>query len=287
MKIDVIIMNPAGNITALVKQPLNERQRVLLSEQLMQSEDSRIEQVGFITEPRFGGSIRVEMMGQEFCGNALRCAGLYHIYEQGILGQAIVPVEISGCDQPVAVGVNTVTMEARANMPIPKRYYQALIEDISAYVCDFGGIVHFVLPEEYPEEEIIDQLLQYAVLNFDTQAIGLIFTSMETNMIWPVVFVPATGSLVFENSCASGTVAVSVYSASLQKGERFHMDWKQPGGCLHVELKKADGKIESIALSSPISRGKTMTVEFDEDNIKSKTGEIRYINENGNNTSEE
>ena len=74
MKIKFKIYNPAGNITALVigdKYSLEERK--IINNKIM-SEDSRIEQVGFVSETEK----RLTMAGGEFCGNATRSAILYY-----------------------------------------------------------------------------------------------------------------------------------------------------------------------------------------------------------------
>lgn len=277
MKTKIRILDPSGNITALVQGVDDKDMRKRLSEQLMQQEESRIEQVGFLTAPICGGSVRVEMMGGEFCGNALRCAALYYVLEKGIKGQAIVPVEISGNEGVIAVAVNSKNMEARATMPLPCRSYQARIEDEPAYVCDFGGIVHIVLPEALPDQDIIDDMLQYAIAHFDAEAIGLIFTNMESEMICPVVFVPAVGSLVFENSCASGTLSASMFRASKMKDGRYNMIWKQPGGSLSVDLRKADGKVTQMVLSGRIAVCDDMEIDLEEFLQPAEVCDIEYL----------
>jgi len=277
MKTQIRIMNPSGNITALVRGVEDKELRKRLSERLMQQNDNHIEQVGFLAEPIYDGSIRVEMMGGEFCGNALRCAALYHALEKGIKGQAIIPVEISGNEGVVAVAVNSEKMEAMATMPLPCRSYQAEINNEAAYVCDFGGIVHIVLPEAIPDEDIIDDMLQYAIVHFDAEAIGLIFTSLETETICPVVFVPAVGSLVFENSCASGTLAASVFKASQMKDGRYNMLWNQPGGALSVDLRKAGGKVAQMVLSGKISICEDMEIDVEDFLQPADICDIEYL----------
>jgi len=64
------ILNPGGNITALIKgtnRPFDERK--LINDKIM-TKFSEIEQVGFIDY----SPTRLVMAGGEFCGNATRCA---------------------------------------------------------------------------------------------------------------------------------------------------------------------------------------------------------------------
>lgn len=287
MDIKVSIMNPAGNITALVQTPIAEEDRSRVVEQLMGCPDNEIEQVGFICEPKGSGVIRVEMMGGEFCGNAVRCAGLLWALENKKSGRLIVPVEISSCEDCVAVAVRPSKMEATASMPLPLRHYPAVIDEYKGYICDFGGIVHIVLPGEFPDQDIIDDLLQYGVVNFKTEAVGIIFLSPDSSNLCPVVYVPKVSSLIFEQSCASGTAAACIYQASKAPNGRHHYTWQQPGGILSVDLVKRNDHIEQLLLGGSIGicekqlcGSENMTAEI------ITIAELRESNENRDNKDE-
>ena len=78
---EVAVLDPAGNVTAIVLSDVQAGERARIAAQLRQAQqlrlpELRIEQAAFLTAPRCGGEIRLEMMGGEFCGNALRCAWL-------------------------------------------------------------------------------------------------------------------------------------------------------------------------------------------------------------------
>lgn len=75
---EVAVLDPAGNVTAIVLSDVQAAERARIAAQLLRLPELRIEQAAFLTAPRCGGEIRLEMMGGEFCGNALRCAGFYH-----------------------------------------------------------------------------------------------------------------------------------------------------------------------------------------------------------------
>ena len=84
MTVNVVRAAPAGNITLLVTSPVPRAQYAKLSARLMENSLWRAEQVGFIVPPIMGGDGRLEMMGGEFCGNALRSAGFYTAKQKGI-----------------------------------------------------------------------------------------------------------------------------------------------------------------------------------------------------------
>ena len=99
----VAVLDPAGNVTALVLSDVPAAERVQVAARLLRLPELHIEQAAFLTAPRCGGEIRLEMMGGEFCGNALRCAGFYHALRTGAQGKTCVFAEISGAEgvQPV------------------------------------------------------------------------------------------------------------------------------------------------------------------------------------------
>ena len=72
----VAVLDPAGNVTAIVCSDVPAAERARVAAQILRLPELGIEQVAFLTAPRSGGEIRLEMMGGEFCGNALRCAWL-------------------------------------------------------------------------------------------------------------------------------------------------------------------------------------------------------------------
>ena len=84
---EVAVLDPAGNVTAIVLSDVQAAERARIAAQLLRLPELRIEQAAFLTAPRCGGEIRLEMMGGEFCGNALRCAGFYHALRTGAQGK--------------------------------------------------------------------------------------------------------------------------------------------------------------------------------------------------------
>lgn len=86
--LDLYILNPGGNITALVEWiPINRSARKTINDKIMKV-FPKVEQVGFLDR-----SIpRLEMAGGEFCGNATRCAA--YLLLGGKLGK--ISLNVSG-----------------------------------------------------------------------------------------------------------------------------------------------------------------------------------------------
>ena len=81
MSVPIRYLDPAGNITAVVLNPVMPEQRAPLAQKILR--EGRAEQVGFAVPPKLGGECRLEMMGGEFCGNAVRSYGYLWAMEHG------------------------------------------------------------------------------------------------------------------------------------------------------------------------------------------------------------
>lgn len=86
--LDLTILNPGGNITALVEGiPTGQSLRKTINDEIMKV-FPEVEQIGFLDR-----SIpRLEMAGGEFCGNAARCAA--YLLLGGKLGK--ISLNVSG-----------------------------------------------------------------------------------------------------------------------------------------------------------------------------------------------
>ena len=91
----VAVLDPAGNVTAIVCSDVPAAERARVAAQILRLPELGIEQVAFLTAPRSGGEIRLEMMGGEFCGNALRCVGKY-LYDKRIVKKEYMTIETAG-----------------------------------------------------------------------------------------------------------------------------------------------------------------------------------------------
>ena len=153
MAYDVVIADPAKNITVFVLTPVPPDERAQAAGVLLSDPSLKAEQVGFVIPPSRNAPLwRLEMMGGEFCGNAARSFGLYVARRTGLSGEVLLEVEISGADSPVKVRVDTERGLAEASMP-PVLARETLAyggADLPVYV--FEGIAHVIAPDIRPSE---------------------------------------------------------------------------------------------------------------------------------------
>ena len=134
----VVVLDPAGNVTAIVCSDVPAAERARVAAQILRLPELGIEQVAFLTEPRSGGEIRLEMMGGEFCGNALRCAGFYQALRNGAQGKSCVFAEISGADGVQPVMADTAEGTASTVMPLPLSERLIRLRTVDDKVRDAG-----------------------------------------------------------------------------------------------------------------------------------------------------
>ena len=64
----------------------------------------------------------------------------------------------------------------------------------------------------------------------------------QTLQLTPLVYVPASQTVFWENSCASGTTAAGAYLFRRNPGESLSLGLRQPGGRLEISAG-ADGRL--------------------------------------------
>ena len=164
---EVAVLDPAGNVTAIVLSDVQAAERARIAAQLLRLPELRIEQAAFLTAPRCGGEIRLEMMGGEFCGNALRCAGFYHALRTGAQGKTCVLAEISGAEGVQPVMADTAAGGASTVMPLPRAVQPADWPDVQAVRVTFDGITHFVMDRAQPDDALVQRAIAAAPEDMD------------------------------------------------------------------------------------------------------------------------
>lgn len=253
----VAVLDPAGNVTAIVCSDVPAAERARVAAQILRLPELGIEQVAFLTEPRSGGEIRLEMMGGEFCGNALRCAGFYQALRTGAQGKSCVFAEISGADGVQPVMADTAEGTASTVMPLPLSVQSAGWADVQAARVTFAGITHFVIDCAQPDEALVQRAIAAAP---EASAVGAIFLERAHGSIKPVVFVRETASCVAENSCASGSVAAAVVLTADFADGITEIGIGQPGGTLEVGVQRADGAATGLSIGGAVRLTQTLTV---------------------------
>jgi diaminopimelate epimerase len=263
MKFDLVIADPAGNITVFVlKPPAPAAERILLSKALLADPALSAEQVAFVIPPNSAGEQRrywrLEMMGGEFCGNAARSFGLLVAQKTGLLGRRRVMIESSGADSPLPVQVDTETGRAEAEIPGPRSINTLEFEGRILPVCVFDGITHVIAEDLEPARETffaIKALYENAPARNAaprSDAFGVMFYNRTSGFMSPLVYVYGTDSLVFESSCGSGSAALASYkSRELGDGEKRY-EIRQPGGVIETRVVKQGGEVISAAIGGPV-----------------------------------
>ena len=103
------------------------------------------------------------------------------------------------------------------------------------------GITHMILEDMEPDEDLIRHLVD--TYGRKWEAFGIMFLKGER--LIPVVYVAGAGSLVYESSCGSGSLAAAWYLG--QKSVRDGLStysFQEPGGIIRVDLRREkDGSI--------------------------------------------
>ena len=245
--------DPAGNVTLLVLSPVEAADRPRAAVELLRRYGG--EQAGFLAAPRLGGLARLEMMGGEFCGNALRCLGLWYVRSHPELAGRAVPMEISGCGHPLAVTADPVTGTVSARMPLPLAL--ETWHDLPTAVLP--GIVHALCAEAPADEARARALTRALVRDYAAPAAGVMFLSGDR--MRPAVYVAETDTLYFESSCASGSAAAAaLLSAREKKSARYLL--AQPGGDIAARAQWEAGVLTALTISGQVAMGEPFDAEW-------------------------
>lgn len=262
MKLSVVRANPAGNITLFVLDPVESSDRPAVAAKLMAMKELAAEQIGFACEPKSGFDGRMEMAGGEFCGNASRAYGMLIAGRRGMSGQVRLRLEVSGSDRPVEVDVDIAAGTARAAMPLPRSFSALTADGVDGTLVDLGGIVHFVT-RRAPDAAILDKVEPLINARREkggfagVEAYGVIF--LHDGRMTPLVKVPAAGTLVWEGSCGSGSLAAAVAESRGTTDGVFAREYIQPAGAVRAELEWRRGEAAaayiggSVALDEPVT----------------------------------
>ena len=250
-ELKIIRADPSGNLTLLVEGNVPPEDRAEVGARLLRMPEFRAEQAGFLVPPHGTGIGRLEMSGGEFCGNAVRAFGLLLTLQRDLPG-GTVPIEISGCPDPVAVTVDRTSGFVSAEMPLPETI--SMISLPSPFgLCPlvrFSGIWH-VISEKVPATEQNFITARDAVYTrWTPEAFGVMFLSENALSLTPFVYVDGSGTLYRENSCGSGSAAVAAWYAA--NGTSGPVVLRQPGGVLQVQVNAPNGILRGLSLGGPI-----------------------------------
>ena len=256
MEIQYLLADPTKNITVLVTTPVSRALQPELASLLLDLEPEA-EQVGFV-ETAADGQMRLQMMGGEFCGNATRAYGMYIAQQKG--GLSSVRLRVSGCDHAVTAQVDLKSGTARAEMPCPRSVKRVTVNGHEGTLVDLTGIAHFVVEGVEPSEGFFRaaESIFSGIAGLD--ACGVIFLDAEKRSMIPLVKVIETGSLVWEGSCGSGSVACAVAQSEAMENGGFSCEYRQPAGTVRASVERQGGNVIAASIGGEVTLDEPMRI---------------------------
>lgn len=258
-------------MTVFIKDSLPRRIHKDVAKEIMQYGNIYAEQVGFIETPvteegKKKETLRLQMMGGEFCGNAARSLAAYMVYSSypslnKVEDKYLVELEVSGAKGMVLCEVsptkNSNEFYSKINMPLPISRDEIKFSyengSLNIMKVELPGITHFIVYSDGIKDKENFFTKFKSELNLDKlDAFGVMFYESHKNFLEPLVYVRETESLFWERSCVSGTTALA-YALSYDKKENLNIEINEPGGKLLAYVKWYEGKIKSIKLDGKVT----------------------------------
>ena len=255
----VSILDPTGNITALVQGNVPVDRQPSFAAQVMAAHPE-VEQVGFVRILPAGSSVQAElrMAGGEFCGNASMCAAALWAERMGCAEarKQAVRLRVFGTEAPVEVHVapngegffSTGVRMPRARRVVPRALsFEGAAGAVP--VVEFEGIVHAVIDRSSQlfalrdDSAVAEAAVRAWCEEQGASCMGLMFVEGDApNLrLTPLVYVPKSGTLFWESSCASGSAAVGIAFAE-RACRPTSLSLAEPGGTIHVESDGVRGE---------------------------------------------
>jgi diaminopimelate epimerase len=241
-ELQYIKCSPSHNVTILVFTEIDRQKHPIVANYLMDLLPD-VEQVGFIEKPNDQRAIaRLQMMGGEFCGNALRSLA-WIAKKKNWKGTEfnIFLLEASGADK--LLQVENLGQKVRVEHPI-KRELNSVRKFNDMFIVELVGITHIIIyqsPPDNAEEEAMEYIRRLNLSN--TKAVGILYTQMLGNKISmvPIVWVQKTNRPMKESACASGTQAI-ITAKVWEERKSSNLEIIQPSGDVILGSVEFDNK---------------------------------------------
>lgn len=251
-------MDPTGNITVLVTDPVPRNEQPVLARRLMEEPSVGGEQVGFLETPEDPSCrIRLQMMGGEFCGNATMCAAALMTAGEDY-EETSVRMEVSGAEGPLDCRIRKTEdgWAGTVKMPAVKSCRETVLprrgQGVSVTEVRMDGIVHLILQERIERDEDAETVLKSWAGVYKEDAVGLLQWDEEKKYLRPLVLVKATGTAVWENGCGSGSAAIGAWKALSSDEPVTVTEVAQPGGTILTETVKDGDRIRTITITGKV-----------------------------------
>lgn len=259
------ILDPTGNITALVESEVAPSGRLAVASQIMERHPE-VEQVGFVhfflPETIQADSVQVElqMAGGEFCGNASMSAAALYLLRKSSgssnctaetvflrVSGAVNPVEVHLLSQPSGCYVGRVHMPPPLSVAETDLHFGDLHAPLP--LVRMEGISHLIIRPDSPffilksAPQTAEQAVRSWCRSLSADGLGLMFLEQaDSSMrLTPLVYVPVSDTVFWENSCASGSSASGMLLAA-EQSVSITAELVEPGGTLYVESNPVSGE---------------------------------------------
>lgn len=251
----ISILNPGGNITAIVKDKVSRKLQPLVAETILdqynqgKSEFEKIEQVCFEEKPTNSqASARLRLAGGEFSGNATLCFAYLKTNDK-----KAVNLEISGVKD--ILKTEKVGQAIKAQMPSLRNVKQIRKISRENYPIIFlNGIVQVIVNDFYYLSEAQQKQIGLKIIKNNQlekqPAAGILFiknVGEKVKMKPYVYFEKGTQwDLYKETGCGSGSTAIAINQYFLKQKNIKDLKIIQPSlRCLSVSVKKTNGNLQS------------------------------------------
>lgn len=260
-KLNILTANPAGNKTIFVLDHFERTDYKDIADKLLANQEIAAEQVGFIIPATGLEPGRMEMCGQEFCGNASRSYALYLAKILGVNGPGSVSIRVSGVDEELEVEVDTSSNYTKISMPVPAEIVSFPLNSCQdAQLVIFNGILHLVVFDQPATLDFFKDSISSIQEQYSVPAIGVMFYDTLSSSLTPVVWVRDVESIYFEGSCASGSVATSAVLSKNFNDGTYTFILQQPKGILEITITKENGSIKNAYLQGKVELNDPMQV---------------------------
>jgi len=135
-------------------------------------------------------------------------------------------------------------------MPAPDRISFVPFRGRDIAFVEFPGISHAVVWDESPSLDVFREVAETCGA-IDLPAFGVMFVKKGDAEFTPLVRVKDSGSLVWEGSCASGSIAVAGALTAREGRSLGNLELRQPGGMLQVRVDW-DGRVIAAEAAGPV-----------------------------------
>lgn len=265
MHVRFVKANPSGNTTVFILDPVPVGLRSAVASAVMSHIGPGAEQMGFIiSAPEEEAGYRMEMAGGEFCGNASRSFAAWlqlcpNFSEPHDFGPDDVQqvIRVSGAAEPLTAQVRSLDRDNKCyvSVAMPKPEWIRAGEDewFGKYtLVFFQGISHVILWNRTPDDKDVEMARPFLKrLDALQEAFGLMYYDEASQFMRPLVCVEDPYTLVWENSCGSGSSALASALAHRENRSPGNLLIHQPGGDLSVDVTW-NGGVEKLILGGAV-----------------------------------